>query len=276
MLIVPIFISLLLNHHFEATHDFFGRTKHSLSNITSLIENFHDPQKLLFFNFLKYLALSFIKEGAISIYVTYALAFYLISRYRKEEIKNLKYFTISLFIFFILFAIWRLYLYYFTLEFTFALKGHSLTRYLGSYMLAFALLSALFIKLAIANAEPFPKRLKAILVFIFLVSIITIIINALRVSRNYNEYEKAINDTTSNILTMLEKDMPIDFDYSGKKGNFWCFYINYKLAPYNKEEELQKCLNYDSANAKIPDINQKKTGGIIYQPFLSKIISDEL
>ncbi len=271
MLIAPIAVSLLLNYYFEITHDFFGRTKHSFSNMTSLLENFDATKKLLLTNYIKYLSLSFIKEGAISMYVTYGLALYCLFQYKKEEIKSFKYFSLSLCIFFIFFAIWRLYLYYFTLEFTFALKGHSLARYLGSYMLAFPILSALFIKISLADTENLEKKFKLFLAALFIASSTTVIINMLRVSKNYNDYEKAINNQIAEIFLMLKQEMPVDFDYTGKKGNFWCFYINYKLAPYNKGEELEKCLNYTDAQ-KVIKLNKNEPKRVVYQPFLTKII----
>ena len=244
-IILPIAASNLWINYFKSTHDFFGRVEHSFSNLVGLIKSFDTQHKSLLINYLKFFGLFLVKEGSLVIYALIAASWYGVKKYRKDLIPEYKFFIFNLGMFFILFAMWRLYLYYFTFAYHEAIKGASLSRYLGSYCIVFALISCAYIKKTYFDVDRNKSQntiLNLIVIFLIICSSIQVINTVLRAKETPSEF-KGRNKQIEIIKEFIANDYEVEFNFENKPYDNWnCYYINYKIAPYFKSEIFDSCI----------------------------------
>ena len=140
LLTLPILCNFIWVSYFKNTHDFFDRCEHSFSNLVYIAENFNEQHRSLLLNYGKFLLLFLLKEGSLVVYTICIAAWYGIRKYKPDLLKEYKFFLISTFACFIIFALWRLYLYFFNFSYEEAIRGASLLRYLGCYVIAIGMI----------------------------------------------------------------------------------------------------------------------------------------
>ena len=240
LLTLPILCNFIWMSYFKNTHDFFDRGEHSFSNLVYIAENFNEQHRSLLLNYGKFLLLFLVKEGSLVVYTICIAAWYGIRKYKPDLLKEYKFFLISTFACFIIFALWRLYLYFFNFSYEEAIRGASLLRYLGCYVIGIGMIAAAYIKNSIFLNKQSNKEL-----FIFLlllaVSTFSVVKNILRIKHLNLEQKNFIQQTTE-IKKLLEQRNKIEFNFSGKKDNLQCYILNYNLAPYLGKKSLQECI----------------------------------
>lgn len=85
----PIMSNFVWSIYFRDTHNFFGRTEHSFSNLLFLAKSFNEQSLLLVINYIKFLAIFLIKEGSLLIYVLIGFSWYFL---KKSKNNGLVYF----------------------------------------------------------------------------------------------------------------------------------------------------------------------------------------
>ncbi|CAK6516690.1 MAG: PMT-2 domain-containing protein [Rickettsia helvetica] len=158
LLTLPILYNFIWMHYFKNTHDFFDRGEHSFSNLVYIAENFNEQHRLLLLNYGKFLLLFLVKEGSLVVYTICIAAWYGIHKYKPDLLKEYKFFLISTFACFIIFALWRLYLYFFNFSYEEAIRGASLLRYLGCYIISIGMIAAAYVKNSIFLNRSLQKR----------------------------------------------------------------------------------------------------------------------
>ncbi|KHO02965.1 hypothetical protein JS55_04180 [Rickettsia felis str. LSU] len=240
LLTLPILCNFIWKSYFKNTHDFFDRGEHSFSNLVYIVENFNDRHRSLLLNYGKFLLLFLVKEGSLVVYTICIAAWYGIRKYKPDLLKEYKFFLISIFACFIIFALWRLYLYFFNFSYEEAIRGASLLRYLGCYVIAIGMIAAAYVKSSIFLNKQSNKEL-----FIFLlllaVSTFSVTKNILRIKHLSSEQKNFIRQTTE-VKKLLEQGNKVEFNFSGKKDNLQCYVLNYNLAPYLDKKYLQECI----------------------------------
>ncbi|MCC8406250.1 MAG: hypothetical protein LN560_01260 [Rickettsia endosymbiont of Sceptobius lativentris] len=258
LLTLPILCNFIWMSYFKNTHDFFDRGEHSFSNLIYIVENFNERHRALLLNYGKFLLLFLVKEGSLVVYTICIAAWYGIRKYKPDLLKEYKFFLISIFACFIIFALWRLYLYFFNFSYEEAIRGASLLRYLGCYVIAIGMIAASYVKNSIFLNKQSNKEL-----FIFLlllaVSTFSVVKNILRIKHLNLEQRNFIQQTTE-IKKLLEQGNKIEFNFSGKKDNLQCYVLNYNLAPYLDKKYLQECI-------KTPKEAMIETAEEVYYPF---------
>ena len=240
LLTLPILCNFIWMSYFKNTHDFFDRCEHSFSNLVYIAENFNEQHRSLLLNYGKFLLLFLLKEGSLVVYTICIAAWYGIRKYKPDLLKEYKFFLISTFSCFIIFALWRLYLYFFNFSYEEAIRGASLLRYLGCYVIAIGMIAASYVKNSIFLHKQSNKEL-----FIFLlllaVSTFSVVKNILRIKHLNLEQKNFIQQTTE-VKKLLEQGNKIEFNFSGKKDNLQCYILNYNLVPYLGKKSLQECI----------------------------------
>jgi len=222
------------------THDFFDRGEHSFSNLIYIAENFNEQHRSLLLNYGKFLLLFLVKEGSLVVYTICIAAWYGIRKYKPDLLKEYKFFLISTFICFIIFALWRLYLYFFNFSYEEAIRGASLLRYLGCYVIGIGMIAAAYVKSSIFLNKQNNKEL-FIFLLLFAISTFSVVKNILRIKHLSLEQKTFIQQTTE-VKKLLEQRNKIEFNFSGKKDNLQCYILNYNLAPYLDKKYLQECI----------------------------------
>ena len=285
ILCAPIMSNFLWASYFRDTHDFFGRTEHSFSNLLVLAKSFNEQSLLLVINYVKFLAIFLIKEGSLLIYVLIGFSWYAIRRSKnKEYAEEYKfYFKITL-IFGLLFALWRLYLYFFAFSYSEAIKTASLIRYLGCYCLIFAIIASVYIKKVLQDYNLKRKEFVALLV-IFILSLSIVVNQTIRIQTSLNPSQLEFILRAKDVGLLIKHGIKPQFNFTNKKESFDCFNLNYAMAPYLNDDERNKCfaepISYNTEN-KLPSealpqndldrcINNKQNCKVEYFPFLSKI-----
>ncbi|KJV80872.1 putative membrane protein [Rickettsia hoogstraalii str. RCCE3] len=240
LLTLPILCNFIWMSYFKNTHDFFDRGEHSFSNLIYIVENFNEQHRALLLNYGKFLLLFLVKEGSLVVYTICIASWYGIRKYKPDLLKEYKFFLISIFACFIIFALWRLYLYFFNFSYEEAIRGASLLRYLGCYVIAIGMIAASYVKNSIFLNKQSNKEL-----FIFLlllaVSTFSVVKNILRIKHLNLEQKNFIQQTTE-VKKLLEQGNKIEFNFGGKKDNLQCYILNYNLAPYLGKKSLQECI----------------------------------
>ncbi|HJD60126.1 MAG TPA: hypothetical protein LFW20_05710 [Rickettsia endosymbiont of Omalisus fontisbellaquei] len=240
LLILPILCNFIWMSYFKNTHDFFDRGEHSLSKLVYIAENFNDRHRSLLLNYGKFLLLFLVKEGSLVVYTICIAAWYGIRKYKPDLLKEYKFFLISTFACFIIFALWRLYLYFFNFSYEEAIRGASLLRYLGCYVIAIGMIAAAYVKDSIFLNKQSNKEL-FIFVLLLTISTFSVVKNILRIKYLNLEQRIFIRHTTE-VKKLLEQGNKIEFNFSGKKDNLQCYILNYNLAPYLGKKSLQECI----------------------------------
>ncbi|WP_218460593.1 hypothetical protein [Rickettsia sp. TH2014] len=240
LLTSPILCNFIWMSYFKNTHDFFDRGEHSFSNLIYIVENFNEQHRALLLNYGKFLLLFLVKEGSLVVYTICIAAWYGIRKYKPDLLKEYKFFLISIFVCFIIFALWRLYLYFFNFSYEEAIRGASLLRYLGCYIIAIGMIAASYVKNSIFLNKQSNKEL-FIFFLLLAVSAFSVVKNILRIKHLSLEQKNFIQQTIE-IKKLLEQGNKIEFNFSGKKGNLQCYILNYNLAPYLGKKSLQECI----------------------------------
>ncbi|WP_341787886.1 hypothetical protein [Rickettsia endosymbiont of Cantharis rufa] len=240
LLTLPILCNFIWMSYFKNTHDFFDRGEHSFSKLVYIAENFNEQHGSLLLNYGKFLLLFLVKEGSLVVYTICIAAWYEIRKYKSDLLKEYKFFLISTFVCFIIFALWRLYLYFFNFSYEEAIRGASLLRYLGCYVIAIGMIAATYVKDSIflnkqSNEELF------IFILLFIISTFSVVKNILRI-KHLNLEQKNFIQQTIEVKKLLEQGNKIEFNFSGKKDNLQCYILNYNLAPYLGKKSLQECI----------------------------------
>lgn len=283
ILSLPITANLIWMSYFKSTHDFFGRIEHSFSNLVILAKSFTHAHKLLLIAYMKFTLQFLIERGSLILYFLIALSCYGVNKYRKDLKADYKFFLTSLGVCFILFCLWRLYLYFFTFSYAEAINGASLLRYIGSYCIVFTFISCAFIKKSFFEIRYNNFELAIFIIFLILSS--TAI--AYRISTMRNKLDEQTRDfyRQSNVVKeFLSRGYVVDINFKNKAGDMNCHILNYKLSPYLSKSFLEKCFaapsaaeNLDKKNRNIVVINynfanvSKDKCKILYSPFLNKL-----
>lgn len=245
MLALPIIANSLWTNYFRSTHDFFSRIEHSFSNLVVLAKSFDAQHKLLFINFLKCFAQFLIKEGSLVIYALIAISWYRIKKYRQDLFSEYKFLMFNLGIFFILFSIWRLYLYYFTFTYNEA-RGASLIRYLGSYCIAFAMISCAYIKESysqVNHTRPEDTKLKFLLIIFVMIFMSAQVVHTILRTKKLTFDQIEQNAQLKIVKQLIANDYIVEFNFENKPyDDLSCYYLNYKIAPYFSTQTLSVCL----------------------------------
>lgn len=277
MIIIPYIAQALWFWHFRATHDFFGRNIHSIDNFISLITSFNEQSKLVVINYIKVILKFLLKEGSIAIYLLLAFSWFCLKKYRQALIKQWYYIIGLLTVGFIIFALWRLYLYLSVFSHVEALESASLLRYCGTYCIVFAIMACCYIKQSLFQIQS-TKTKVLILVIISFISSVTVIKNITRVKK-YDFEELVYDSYIKYVKELLVQKRMVKFNYANKPGPMECYKLNYKLSPYLTKKELGYCIDTksdfikDIVNREIiepPMITDNNTT-IIYYPFLNKL-----
>ncbi|WP_347938806.1 hypothetical protein [Rickettsia oklahomensis] len=259
LITLPILFSFIWISYFKNTHDFFDRVDHSFSNLVYIAENFNAQHKLLLLNYGKFFLLFLVKEGSLVVYTICMAVWYGIHKYKPDLLKEYRFFLISTFICFIMFALWRLYLYFFNFSYEEAIRGASLLRYLGCYVIGIGMIAASYVKISIFLNKQSNKEL-----FIFLlllaVSTFSLVKNILRI-KHLSLEQKAFIQQITEVKKLLEQGNKIEFNFSGKKDNLQCYILNYTLAPYLDKKYLQECIT--SPKEMMREIKKEA----VYMPF---------
>ncbi|ABV73513.1 hypothetical protein A1E_02865 [Rickettsia canadensis str. McKiel] len=240
LLTLPILYNFIWMSYFKNTHDFFDRGEHSFSNLVYIAENFNERHKLLLLNYSKFFLLFLVKEGSLVVYTICIAAWYGIRKYKPDLLKEYRFFLISTFICFVIFALWRLYLYFFNFSAEEAIRGASLLRYLGCYVIGIGMMAASYVKSSIFLGKQNNNEL-FIFLLLFAVSTCSIVKNILKIT-HLNLEQKAFIQQTTEVKKLLEQGNKIEFNFSGKKDNLQCYILNYNLAPYLDKKYLQECI----------------------------------
>jgi len=247
LLALPILCNLIWMSYFKNTHDFFDRSEHSFSNLVYIARNFNEQHKLLLLNYGKFFLKFLVKEGSIVIYTICFIAWYGIRTYKPALLKEYRFFLISTSICGIIFALWRLYLYFFTFSYVEAIRAASLLRYLGCYAIGMGMIAAAYVKNSIFLSEQYNKSERHnkkelfILVSLFVIFSFSVVKNIVRI-KHLNIKQKTFTRQTENIRKSLEQGSKVIFNFSGKEDNLQCYILNYNLAPYLNKKDLQECI----------------------------------
>nr|WP_041809265.1 hypothetical protein [Rickettsia australis] len=240
LLTLPILCNFIWMSYFQNTHDFFDRGEHSFSNLIYIAENFNEQHRALLLNYGKFLLLFLVKEGSLVVYTICIAAWYGIHKYKPDLLQEYKFFLISTFGCFIIFALWRLYLYFFNFSYEEAIRGASLLRYLGCYVIAIGMVAASYIQNSIFLNKQSNKEL-FIFLLLLVISTFSVVKNILRI-KHLNVEQKNFIQKTTEIKKLLEQGNKIEFNFGGKKDNLQCYILNYNLAPYLGKKSLQECI----------------------------------
>ena len=259
LLTLPILCNFIWMSYFKSTHDFFDRSEHTFNNLVYIAENFDKQHKLLLLNYGKFFLKFLAKEGSLVVYTICIIAWYGIRKYKPDLLKEYKFFLIGTLICFIIFALWRLYLYFFTFSYIEAIKGASLLRYLGCYVIGVGVIAASYIKNSIFLNNQNKKEL-LIFALLFTISSFSVVKNILRI-RHLNLEQKVFIKQSENVKKSLAQGNKIEFNFRGKNDNLQCHILNYNLAPYLDKKYLQECIKTPVSKV----INTKEKN--IYMPF---------
>ncbi len=278
MFVMPFLSQYLWFCHFGETHDFFGRKEHSLVNLLILIDSFNDQTQLIIVNYTKSILKFLVKEGSIAVYILSIIAWVGTKKYRPILLKQWYLIFFTLTIGFVLFAIWRLYLYFFAFSPAEAIKAASLLRYCGTYWLVFAVIACCYIKKSIFESQSTKAEIITLIILAIIAST-TVIINITRIKSNLAIEQSVYNTYVKYTKQLIVQGIEVRFDFNNKKDAMDCYKLNYKLAPNFKKEELTRCLNTeqnfikDAANITdviLPDVSNSNIN-ITYFPFLHRI-----
>ncbi len=285
ILCAPIISNSIWANYFRYTHDFFGRTEHSFSNLLALARSFNEQSLLLVINYIKFLAIFLIKEGSLLIYVLIGFSWYAVRKSKnKEYVEECKFYFKSALIFGGVFFLWRLYLYFFTFSYAEAIKTASLIRYLGCYCLIFAIIASAYIKKVLYNYKLERKEFVALLI-VFILSLSIVIKQTIRIQTGLNPLQLEFILNSKNAGSLIKQAIKLQFNFSNKKTLFDCFRLNYAMSPYLNKDELNKCfaapINDNSENKLSlqnfqPNdfdqcINNKQNCKVKYFPFVNSI-----
>ncbi|QQV75145.1 hypothetical protein H6P87_00691 [Rickettsia tillamookensis] len=261
LLILPILCNFIWMSYFKSTHDFLDRGEHSFSKLIYIAENFNEQHRALLLNYGKFLLLFLVKEGSFVVYTICIAAWYGIHKYKPNLLKEYKFFLISIFACFIIFALWRLYLYFFNFSYEEAIRGASLLRYLGCYVIAIGMIAGSYVKNSIFLNK---QNNKELFIFFLLLAISTfsVVKNILRI-KHLNVEQKNFIQQTTEIKKLLKQGNKIEFNFSNKKDNLQCYILNYNLAPYLGKKSLQECIK--APKEAIIEIEEE----MVYAPFKS-------
>lgn len=284
--VLPVITSNIWSTYFKATHDFFGRTEHSFSNLIKLYNDFDDQGKLLIFNYVKSIGGFLIKEGSILTYVIVAIAVYLVLKIKNKEQKaDFKFFNFAAILGFFVFMLWRLYLYFYTYSYVEAVRAASLLRYLGCYFLVFSVISLTYIKIILNKAKQQDlKKPKIILAGILLICAAISLTQIARVKTTLTNDDSKFIEFVKKIAQLRSNNIEVEFDFSSKKDPIECYNLNYNLVPHymglsnmvqclekNIKDEsvyIDKASDLDKIDACIKDKSCKAK----YYPFVPAIV----
>lgn len=283
MLVLPITANFMWMSYFKSTHDFFGRIEHSFGNLVILAKSFNQEHKLLLIAYTKFILQFLMERGSPVIYFLIVLSWYGVNKYRKDLKADYKFFIISSGVCFILFCLWRLYLYFFTFSYAEAINGASLLRYIGSYCIIFTFTSCAYIKRSFFEIRYNNFELAIFIIFLILSS--TAI--AYRISTMHNKLDVHTKDfykQSSIVKEFLSRGYDVGINFENKAGDMDCHILNYKLSPYLSKSFLEKCFaapsslrNLDNENRNTLIINydfanfSKDRCKIFYSPFINKL-----
>ncbi|WP_323738048.1 hypothetical protein [Candidatus Trichorickettsia mobilis] len=98
--LAPIISNFIWANYFKTTHNFFGRTEHSFSNLWVLIKSFSGQNQLLVLHYLKFLFKFLIQEGSLLILTLIGISWYAVRRRSQEYIQEYKFYFKSALVFF--------------------------------------------------------------------------------------------------------------------------------------------------------------------------------
>ena len=233
-------VRLSLDLYIKSTHDFFGRIEHSFGNLVTLAKSFNQEHKLLLIAYTKFILQFLMERGSPVIYFLIALSWYGVNKYRKDLKADYKFFMISSGVCFILFSLWRLYLYFFTFSYAEAINGASLLRYIGSYCIVFTFISCSFIKRSFFEIRYNNFELAIFVIFLILSS--TAIVYRISTMRNkLDEHTKDFYKQSNVVREFLSRGYDVDINFENKASDMNCHILNYKLSPYLSKSFLEKC-----------------------------------
>jgi hypothetical protein len=237
--------------YFKATHDFFGRSEHSISNLIHLVQTFDESRWQLIIGYGKALALFFLKEGSIFTYFVLGISWYLVKKYSRQSTLTLKRQLAALFVCFLFYCLWRLYLYFFTYSYVEALRGASLLRYLGLFCVSFIVM--LYVPLKKSTSEvSITKIEKVTLVVVSMLSLCIIMqTGVLRIRHSTpsgREYSRQVQIVEKFIIDGYK----VEVDFSNKTNGMECYEFNYKLSPHSGKQYLSNCLKSQTNLIKEP------------------------
>lgn len=285
MLIVPYVAQSIWFWYFSETHQGLARSHHTLSNFWLLISSFDEQSWLIAKNYMKFMLKFLIKEGSIVIYILAALSWFGIKKYNKNLASEWLVIFKLLLAGFLVFSLWRLYLYYAVFAAIEAVQGKSIIRYCGTYSLVFAPIAAYYIKHSTFSVAKNSRKEIIIFIAVVLASSISVGRNIIRVTNKaapeiivYNKYIDYVKE-----LILAGKN--VRFSYQNKHNGIDCYKLNYKISPHLSMRELFQCLGTElsftpkAANLDFNGFEQDSLDGnnsvIIYYPFLNKVEMEE-
>ncbi len=243
LLLLPFLCSSFWMNYFKSTHDFFYRTQHSFTNVKLIAENFNEQHILVLLKYCQALGNFLIKEGSIGIYILCLLSWYGIYQYNRSLIQEYRFYLIATIICCIIFALWRLYLYFVAFTYDEAIRAASLLRYLGCYCLVFAVISSVYIKKTIYTVN-IDKKVSFLLGLLFTVSLIVMGRSIARIPKQLPKPQKVFYQQSEVIRNLLANNLIVDINFENKRDALDCYKLNYRLAPYFAYESLLQCLDY--------------------------------
>jgi hypothetical protein len=275
MLVVPYLLQSMWFWYFTETHDGLGRNKHSMDNLLLL---FNGENWLVAANYVKFMLKFLIREGSIVAYVLLILSWFGIKKHNKNLSKE--WYTVfgALFVGFIIFALWRLYLYYAIFSKVEAVQARSITRYCGTYCLVFVVMACYYIKHSTFTARFISRTEAIIFTIVALIASISVFKNIIRVNNKMDPELAAYNQYIQYVHRLISEGNIVQFVYDNKHNGIDCYKLNYRLSPHLSSKEFYRCLDAGLSfveNAASKEF--KKSEGdqddrtVIYYPFLNKI-----
>lgn len=285
MLIAPYMVQSLWFWYFSETHQGLARSQHTLSNLWLLITSFDEQSWLIAKNYVKFMLKFLIKEGSIVVYVLLALSWYGVKKYNKNLTAEWLTIFKLLLIGFLIFSLWRLYLYYAVFAAIEAVQGKSIIRYCGTYSLMFSAIAAYYIKQSTFLQEKMPRKEIIIFIVVALAASISVGRNIIRVTNKTAPEIIVYNKYIDYVKEMILAGKNVRFSYQNKHNGIDCYKLNYKISPHLSMRELFQCLNTelnltpDAASLEFAKLKQDSLDGnnsvIIYYPFLNKVKMEE-
>jgi hypothetical protein len=281
MLIAPYMVQSVWFWYFSETHQGLARSQHTLSNLWLLIKSFDEQSWLIAKNYVKFMLKFLIKEGSIVVYVLLALSWFGVKKYNKNLTTEWLTIFKLLLVGFLIFSLWRLYLYYAVFAAIEAVQGKSIIRYCGTYSLMFAVIAAYYIKHSTFAEEKISRKEIIIFIFVALAASISVGRNITRVTNKTEPGIVVYNKYIDYVKGLILDGKSVKFSYQNKHNGIDCYKLNYKISPHLSMTELFKCLNKelnlspDAANLEFSEIKQDglddNNSVIIYYPFLNKV-----
>lgn len=242
-------------------HTIIGRNSHSAQRTLEIILSFFDKDSnsiKIAVLFIQALGKALVTKQFVCTYAIVLVTWYCISKYAKQYQNNFKTLLISSIAAFIIFLLWRLYLYIFVIDVYKMVNNplislESLVRYSISYVVIFYAMSCAYIQKTLFTRDIHSLgKYQTFALIVVTISIFSFIItHVLRMPElNNNNPETIFRKQAQYIYDLASKGFKIEYDYSLDnkitlaKRNKRCYSsLVYVLAPYYNDESRAQCVN---------------------------------